>query len=373
MKRYSVVQRHKSRGIKTWYGRIYDKESGQPPQYVSLGVEKKKDALAWRDRMVAEQINGTNRDGENVVIENAIESFLKSSDWSDITLMNYRSAFILFEDWIHDNKIKVLGDLTNLCVSNFISSMNEWKASTKKKRLSIYRSWAKWCMEMYEPGWKKNPFSSVKVKGEKSKPRDFWTIEQVEAIIDAAQDEKQKLMYAFMAFAGLRFSEFNELTLDDIFDDDGNVREKLRICGKGGKIAFIPICSRLKRQIYQTYQNPQKHPNFSQFWGAAKGKKIHIQYSYNITQNRRLKSLISRNPILASFGGEVHLHRFRHSFVSNLIRANCCSIRCVAELARHENVNITLNTYAHLLQSDAREALEIFNNDKDKEVPSEHS
>ena len=59
------------------------------------------------------------------------------------------------------------------------------------------------------------------------------------------------------------------------------------------------------------------------------------------------------------------MHRFRHSFISNLIRANCCSIRCVAELARHENVNITLNTYSHLLQSDKDEALEIFTR-KDK-------
>ena len=51
MKRYSVVQRHKSRGIRTWYGRIFDMDDGSV-QYVSLGVEKKKEALAWRDRII---------------------------------------------------------------------------------------------------------------------------------------------------------------------------------------------------------------------------------------------------------------------------------------------------------------------------------
>lgn len=44
MKRYSIVQRHKSRGIKTWYGRIAD---GPLVRYVSLGVTRKADAMEW--------------------------------------------------------------------------------------------------------------------------------------------------------------------------------------------------------------------------------------------------------------------------------------------------------------------------------------
>lgn len=366
MKRYSVVQRHKSRGIRTWYGRIFDMDDGSV-QYVSLGVEKKKEALAWRDRMITEQMTGSSGKGASVSVETAIESFMKSSDVSEWTATNYRSALSAMGAWLTDNKIRVLGDMTNLAASSFISSLDGWKASTKRKRLTIYRTWAKWCMEMYEPGWKKNPFSSVKVKGEKSVPRDFWTVEQVEAIIAAAPDPLQKLMYAFMAFAGLRFSEFNSLRLCDIFEEDGTVKKRLRICGKGGKVAFVPICTRLREQILSTYTTPQNTttqktttPKNSQFLGAAKGLNSHILYSNNKKQNRLLKRVFSKNSNLASFGGTVHLHRFRHSFISNLIRANKCSIRCVAELARHENVNITLRYYAHLLPSDMDEALEIF-------------
>lgn len=362
MKRYTVVQRHKSRGLKTWYGRIFDTDTGSV-QYVSLGVDKKKDALVWRDRMISDQLSGNVAHGEGVSVETAVESFMKSSDWSPVTVINYRSALSVMVEWFSSNGIRTLGDMTNIGATTFVSSLSGWKASTRRKRLTIYRTWAKWCMEMYSPGWNRNPFLSVRVKGEKSRPRDFWTIEQVEAIIAAAPDPKQKLMYAFMAFAGLRFSEFNALTLDDIFDDDGNVRSRLKVNGKGGKVAYVPICSRLKNQILQTYKPTNQTTQFSQFWGAAKGRKIPILYSTNQHQNRLLKSLISSNPILASYGGVVHLHRFRHSFISNLIRANKCSIKCVAELARHENVNITLQYYAHLLQSDKDEALEIFSTD----------
>lgn len=372
MKKFSVVQRHKSRGIKTWYGRIYDVDTGSV-QYVSLGVEKKKDAVAWRDRMISDQLNGRSLARRNVSISEAIESFLKTVCNSRLTFYNYKCALSRLERWLCEKGVKDVDGITPIHASEFVSGLSEWTASTRKKRLTIIRIWSKWVIEMYEPNWKKDPFQSIKVKGCKSRPRDFWTIGQVEDIIAATDKPKSKLMYAFMAFAGLRFHEFRKLTLDDIFEDSGEVKEKVRIEGKGGKVAFVPVCERLKKQILNTYNPNQNNTQFLEFWSTAKGKKIPIHTTTNYTSNKDLQELFSQNPNLASFGGKVHLHRFRHSFISNLIRANCCSIRCVAELARHENVMITLNTYSHLLPSDKKKALEIFSQDTNKEVLSENN
>lgn len=44
MKKYSVLQRYKSRGNMTWYGRISDDGI---VKYISLGVTRKADALDW--------------------------------------------------------------------------------------------------------------------------------------------------------------------------------------------------------------------------------------------------------------------------------------------------------------------------------------
>ena len=49
-------------------------------------------------------------------------------------------------------------------------------------------------------------------------------------------------------------------------------------------------------------------------------------------------------------------HKFRHSFISNLIRSGI-NVRAVQQLARHESVDITLNTYSHLLQNDLADAV----------------
>jgi len=56
--------------------------------------------------------------------------------------------------------------------------------------------------------------------------------------------------------------------------------------------------------------------------------------------------------------GDSHLHRFRHSFASNLLRMGR-SIKAVQMLMRHENVTLTLNIYGHLLPSDLEQAAEL--------------
>jgi len=52
MKRYSILQRYRSRGIATWYGRISD---GGIVKYVSLGVTRRADALEWLNARNAEK------------------------------------------------------------------------------------------------------------------------------------------------------------------------------------------------------------------------------------------------------------------------------------------------------------------------------
>ncbi len=53
---------------------------------------------------------------------------------------------------------------------------------------------------------------------------------------------------------------------------------------------------------------------------------------------------------------EANFHRLRHSFGSNLIRAGA-NIKAVQLLMRHSNIQMTLNVYSHLLDSDLSQTL----------------
>lgn len=56
------------------------------------------------------------------------------------------------------------------------------------------------------------------------------------------------------------------------------------------------------------------------------------------------------------FPGKAHAHRFRHSFGSNLIRAGV-NIKVVQTLMRHESIQMTLDIYGHIMDSDAEDAI----------------
>ena len=99
-------------------------------------------------------------------------------------------------------------------------------------------------------------------------------------------------------------------------------------------MAKVPVSSRLKREL-ERYGKPLPglYSKSSQVKTAAKYAGIDFQ-------------------------GEATNHRFRHSFASNLIRAGA-DIKSVQLLMRHENVEITLNTYAHLLGEDLEKAVDM--------------
>lgn len=115
---------------------------------------------------------------------------------------------------------------------------------------------------------------------------------------------------------------------------DGDIHDGyIHLVGKGDKMAKVPVSTRLRAEL-ERYGKPLPH----------------------------IRSLSSSVKVAArnsgiEFQGEATNHRFRHSFASNLIRAGA-DIKSVQLLMRHENVEITLNTYSHLLGADLEKAVD---------------
>ena len=56
------------------------------------------------------------------------------------------------------------------------------------------------------------------------------------------------------------------------------------------------------------------------------------------------------------FKGKAHSHRFRYSYGSILCKKGV-NIKVLQRLMRHENIKITLDTYVHILDNDAEDAI----------------
>ncbi|WP_175547404.1 tyrosine-type recombinase/integrase [Fibrobacter sp. UWH4] len=337
MKRYSILQRYKSRGNTTWYGRI---SCNGIIRYVSLGVTRKADAQEWLNRQNALKFlpESMQEEKKDVKLSDAVNHFLdfvsSSHGTVSLTFKAYATKMKNLTAWGESHGVLTLRELTREKASRFALSINsEYSSKTAREILRVSKQFCKWCSDTYElDGW--SPFLAVKASKIEKRRKDFWTVEQIERILDAAPTPRFRLFWSLMAFAGLRQAEacsFGPCSLTE----DG----KLHVVGKGNKEAFLPVSERLRKEI-------------ERYGELHEGMFDEPQFKYS-RSNAVIRDAVSSSGIASS--GESTNHRFRHSFASNLIRAGV-NIKAVQQLMRHEKVQITLDTYSHLLQDDLTEA-----------------
>jgi len=348
MKHYlKPSQRNKSRknltpeARKTWFGNYY--ENGRVHSF-SLKTTNKRIAEEWFAKMQAQRFAPETPQVGKASLKEASEKFLAEVEnvrrRSLGTAKLYRRILSLLIKRFRENA--EMADLTPQTCADFVAAtFANYSAHTAKHRLALYRSFWNWAADRYNlPG--KNPFKGIMVQKPKFTPRKFWTVEECEKIIAAADGDEMKCYFALMAFAGLRREEARLLRFDNIADG------YISLIGKGGKFAKIPISSRLKEHLnqYLTLKGWNSNNTGPLFPTLAKPPRIQ---EYHIEKAVALAGLPD---------GDSHFHRFRHSFASNLLRQGR-SIKAVQILMRHENVTITLNIYGHLLPSDLEQAVEL--------------
>lgn len=333
-KRYGISQRNKARGSRVWYGRESDPATGER-RWVSLGTESKSVALEWLAKKQAEKFLPSER--PSPTIEAAAIAYLKDAELvrrlAKKTVGRYRATLGDLLDFCETEGIYDLKDFTATDAAKFVSTLSECAGSTVNVKTVAVRGFFKWALDAYEMQGR-NPFRNIHPPKAARKPREFWTVEECERIIAAETRDDVRTAFALMAFAGLRLEEATNIMVESIRDG------KIRITGKGGKYAEVPVCRRLKSHL-DAYTAPKFGRMFPKM--ASHNVRLHL---------RRAAKIAGFDPKAA------HPHRFRHSFASNLLIGGA-SIKAVQLLMRHEDVSLTLSVYAHLLPSNLEASVEI--------------
>ena len=117
--------------------------------------------------------------------------------------------------------------------------------------------------------------------------------------------------------------------------------------------AIIPLAEPLKEVLLKWFErNPYNHVICD-----VNGRYIHCNV---------LKLAINKVSKLSSI--DFHFHMLRHTFISNLAN-NGVSPQIAKELARHSNINTTMDIYTHINEEAQREAIkQVFNAESVKKV-----
>lgn len=336
MKRYSIFQKHKRRGNMTWYGRI--SENGLF-HVISLGTKKKADAIAWLDLMNAQKFlpegfASDKPDAHLVELKNKfVDSIEVANSASDATVRAYQLRLSYFLEWATSRGKKLVSQVSDKDAVEFSTVIaTKYAPKTASEILKLTKAMFSFSQRIYKTIG--NPFEYVRRPKLKRTAKGFWTPEEINAILASAPSTSFRKFWALMAFAGLRFFEARDLRWKDVADG------KITLIGKGDKLATVPVSERLKNELGES-GNPDETI-------VPAGT-----FANNTTSIRTLRVAVIKAGLDPDGANN---HKFRHSFASNLIRSGV-NIKAVQQLMRHESIDITLNTYSHLMQDDLKDAI----------------
>lgn len=194
---------------------------------------------------------------------------------------------------------------------------------------------------------------TIKLSTSPPRPR-VLTAAEAQAILDACEHLRDRLLFALLLDTGVRIGEALGLRHEDLDIAERQVAVISRVNDnrarvKGGRSRFIPASAELMR-LYADYLNGEygsldSDYVFVNLWGRPHGHPLTYPAVYDLVGRLRRRTGVGFGP-----------HWFRHTYATWLLRRGA-GIESVKELLGHASITTTIDTYGHLTIEDARATL----------------
>lgn len=194
---------------------------------------------------------------------------------------------------------------------------------------------------------REDPLDGLKNREPKRTQQPFWTHEESQQILAAAQ-EPQRSVFTILNETGMRIGEVQWLTWDDVDFKQSviHVRPKPGWTTKTGNVRAVPMTP-IARSVLEKLL--RKTPWV--FMAPASAK--YPRGDHQISERRLLKSL---KRTLAKLNLNGHLHTFRHSYISRAI-FNGVPEAVVRSWVGHVD-DETIRLYTHIASQQSQQAMQ---------------
>lgn len=263
-----------------------------------------------------------------------------------------------------------LSQLNSLAIDNFYTELESkgLSSATIRKIHTIVRSSLEYAKDYKFISI--NPAAVVKPPTVKHKDIEVWEEKEIVYFLDAIKDEYDYIIYYLALYTGMRKGEILGLKWQDI-DFYNN---KIRVMRSYTKTGFSKGKTDKARRVIDiddnTIEELKAHEKV-----IEKNKRV-CGNEYNDLDllicrvdgspvdvrnvNRRFEKLIKKLDMK-----KIRFHDLRHTHAT-LMLAMGIPVKVVSERLGHEKVELTLNTYAHLLPSMQLDAIQLFNDNMQK-------
>ena len=191
---------------------------------------------------------------------------------------------------------------------------------------------------------------------------DFWTLEEFNQFINVVDDYVYKKFYETLYYTGLRQGECLALTWNDLKSDYLDIYKtisKEKINGEfiintpktKKSIRKVKIDKKLIYSLNELKEYYKTIKGFNDNWYIFGG----ISPLSASTIGRKKDNYCKQAKVK-----KIRIHDFRHSHASLLV-SNGVPITVISQRLGHSDINMTLNTYSHLIPNDEDKAIDIIN------------
>ena len=270
------------------------------------------------------------------------------------TIQKYEYVLAEFEEWAGKNGHHHASSFDDRRFWAFNRAMINGGLSEKTRydRLIIVKQLFKWAYRARRIGT--NPFDGISLQKPEATEQPCFTPRQVATLLDRA-DPRQRVIFATMAYAGLRFGECRELRWGALHLDRGRYGFiAVRRGGssgktKSGRIRHVPIHAKLRELL-------DDHPRTFDHVFTSRPSEKYPDGGGPIDERRLLTSLkrLCRRCKFAN-PDQYKLHTFRHTFASMCARNNI-SYKYALEWMGHQSSEI-LDLYYKMFDETAEAAM----------------
>lgn len=296
---------------------------------------------------------------------------------SQNTIEAYDNDLTAFAIWHGGRDSLALDRFALTSYMQFIKSSG-MKASTLSRKLATLRGWFDW--QLQHSLIAKDPSEGIMNPKMSRKLPQVLGANDINSMVQAAENDREKVIVELLYGAGLRVSELVTLKMKDINLNHGYVR----CLGKGSKERIVPIGKKAIQAIHQyastdaRFASPDIETEKTK--KAKNGKKSvpapkRIEAKKPLLRRRRMEEesptlladrkgkdlnrlvvwqIIKRLAKKAQVKKPPSPHTLRHSFATHLLE-NGADLRVVQELLGHASI-VTTQLYTHISRKHLKKA-----------------
>lgn len=259
-------------------------------------------------------------------------------------------------------KGSILPYFGNFCISDITPAhvrqwqnkiMQEYKPTTQRQLQAQLSALFNFAVKFY--GLKRNP---AKIAGSigtlKAGRLDFWTLEEFNKVIACEENISFKTAFILLFYSGLRSGELLALNVGDYDSKEKTVTVSKTLARvKGGFAITTPKTEKANRTIKLPLVATKQLDQYIAALYEPKGSDRLF-----ISQNKlNLVNTLKKDADKAGVK-RIRVHDLRHSHASLLINNNV-NIKAVSDRLGHEDIQTTLNIYAHLYEHQQSNIVEL--------------